>query len=107
MHIFITYILLIFKFIYILLKNLYILYNISGSDGLLYLYKNSYEDSDVTFKVTNSKFINNGHKSKSASFTANASTSTVSTAAPVINISDVGQSVCIFIFIFNGFKIIH
>jgi hypothetical protein len=79
---------------YAIYNNITIVNSI-GSDGLLYLYKNSYEDSDVTFKVTNSKFINNGHKSKSASFTANASTSTVSTAAPVINISDVGQSTVI------------
>jgi len=61
-----------------------------GTEGLLYLYKNSYENSDVEFVVTNSKFINNGHKSLSASFATN--TNSVSVSAPMINISDVGQS---------------
>lgn len=61
-----------------------------SSDGIFYVYKNSFESSYVDFFVTNSKFINNGVKAKSTSFLS--STASVSTAGPVINISDVGQS---------------
>jgi len=66
------------------------IYDSISSDGLLYLYKNSYENSDVEFVVTNSRFLNNGHKPLDA--TLFSSTATVQYGAPVINISDVGQS---------------
>ncbi|OUM69603.1 hypothetical protein PIROE2DRAFT_57328 [Piromyces sp. E2] len=59
-------------------------------DGLLYLYKNSYENSDVEFVVTNSTFKNNGHNKLSATFSSSAQP--VTESAPMINISDVGQS---------------
>ncbi|ORX55421.1 hypothetical protein BCR36DRAFT_368163 [Piromyces finnis] len=61
-----------------------------GSEGLLYLYKNSYENSDVEFTVTNSTFKNNGNKPISTTISGN--TASVSVSAPMINISDVGQS---------------
>jgi len=74
---------------YCIFRNVTISHCIA-SDGLLYLYKNSYESSDVNFVVQDSKFINNGLKQDSISFGTNSAT--VANSAPMINIADVGQS---------------
>ncbi|ORX75669.1 hypothetical protein BCR32DRAFT_284956 [Anaeromyces robustus] len=62
-----------------------------GGEGLLYLSGNTYENSKVSFNVTNSKFINNGYQ---LSLIYNKSVE----SAPVININDDGYSA---IFIHN------
>jgi len=62
----------------------------TAQSGLLYLYKNSYENSDVELIVENCKFIKNGLKKGSVQFEKHSASANYN--APIINISDVGQS---------------
>jgi len=62
----------------------------TAQSGLLYLYKNSYENSDVELIVKDCKFIKNGLKKGSVQFENHSASANYN--APIINISDVGQS---------------
>lgn len=62
-----------------------------ASYGLLYIDKNTYENSDFSLNICNSKFLNNGGRKEK--YFDNNETKVVDEGGPIINISDSGKSV--------------